>query len=142
MEVYYTRGVFMKLNIMYVLFVFFTYKQQTMDKHYVGSDKDVFLALRLFSYINKVLEYVYIVYYAINVSIIRAIILHFVTYVFQFVMAIIVYSVAKRKTLKNIEINDPLYHSKYNYNCDFINTKIAIIGIPINVLIVLIFFMI
>jgi hypothetical protein len=131
--------VHMLQDIMYVVFFFFTHKQSYSGNHFTGGSNTVGIVIKIISVLNMILEIAYLIRFAIRISILHAIIL-FVTAI---VITLFVNGLICKQTIsrvrKKLDINNSMFVGVYNRECDVTTTKIALVGIIVNLIIIIVY---
>lgn len=125
------------LGIFYIFFFLFAHKQLYAGRHFHGASQMIGVALKTIGIINVVAAYIFLIYAAIKFSIIYAIILPLVAFVFLYIINRIMCKIVMNRAKKQCDIHDPTFFSFYNAQCDIATTILAIIGIFFNILIII-----
>ncbi len=128
-------------DILFVLFFFFTHKITYSASHFTGASQTVKSIIGFDSLFSLVFEIGYLIYFAIKVSILHAVIL----FIISLVITLILNRVFAKIILSNLvksghDIKDELFVYTYNHRCDVTATIISLIGIPVNIVIVVLLF--
>ncbi len=129
-------------DILFLLFFFFTHKIMYSASHFTGASQTVKAIIGIDSLFNLVFEIGYLIYFAIKVSILHAIIL----FIISLVVTLILNRVFAKITLNNLvksgyDMKDELFIYTYNHKCDVSATIISLIGIPVNIVIIVLLFL-
>lgn len=125
----------MLLDILCVVFFFFTNKQSYAGRHFTGSGKLPKLIIRTASMLNALMLLAYFIYSFVENGFVHAAILFLVSFVFSFIANIALSAIVMLKTRKEYNVNEHLLYGVYNRNCDILSTITAYVGILINVVI-------
>ena len=129
-------------DVLFVLFFFFTHKIMYSASHFTGASQTVKAIIGLDSLFSLVFEFGYLIYFAIKVSVLHAIIL----FIISLIVTLILNQVFAKITLNNLvksgyDIKDELFICTYNHKCDVTSTIISLIGIPLNIVIIVLLFL-
>ena len=129
-------------DILFLLFFFFTHKIMYSASHFTGASQTVKAIIGIDSLLNLVFEIGYLIYFAIKVSILHAIIL----FIISLVVTLILNRLFAKITLNNLvksgyDMKDELFIYTYNHKCDVSATIISLIGIPVNIVIIVLLFL-
>lgn len=132
----------MLCDILFVLFFFFTHKIVYSASHFTGASQAVKTIIGIDSIFCLIFEIGYLISFAIRVSVLHAIILFAVS----LVVTVILNRVFSKITLNNLikngwNIKDELFIYTYNHKCDVMSTGLSLIGIPVNIIIIILLFL-
>ena len=126
--------------ILFVFFFFYTHKQIYAASHFTGASKGFSKILGIVAIINVILEITYLIYFAIKVSWLQAIILLITAFIVTGILGRIVAKIVIRKLIKDgDDIHGEYFLAVYNYKCDIASTLIADIGLIHNIIVIVIF---
>ena len=114
--------------ILYVVFFYFTHKQVYAGTHFTGSSHGVAIFLQVLSLVNVLIEFIYIIRYAVTESVFHAIMLLIVALAVVNVVNTINSKVVLSKISKDMDINNPFFFGVYNRTLDVSTTKHALLG--------------
>lgn len=131
----------MIINILFIIFFFFTHKQLYSGSHFTGGSNAAGDFVRLVSLINLITLVSLLVYLIIKNSFIYTVILFIVSLIFTTLLNSILSKIAMRQTQNELILSklDPLFPTMYNYKCDVLATTTALIGIVVNIIIDIVF---
>lgn len=123
---------------LYALFFMFTHKQIYAGRHFTGGKKQIGFLLLLMGNLNTILSIAFLIYTAVKLSVLSAIMLLIIAWIFLYCINVLLSKIVMRKAKKECDSKDPLFFSLFNYLCDVTAVKTALIGIIANILIVVV----
>jgi hypothetical protein len=131
-------------DILFVIFFLFTHKQIYASSHFTGGSRGVKAVIGFCAVFNALFEVVYLVYFGIKVSVIHAVLL----LVISLIVTILSSRITVKRTIRKMQQdgwnpatdNEEYFLATYNRKCDVAATLLADIGIIVNAVIIVLFF--
>lgn len=131
----------MLFDVLFVIFFYFTHKQIYAGTHFTGASKGAAMIVLIFGGVNTLLQYAYLIFFAIKDSFLHALILVIIAIVFTTIFCRIADKITLKKLIRqSFNIYDQYFEATYNRKCDIVTTVTAEIGIIINTIIIILFF--
>ena len=131
-------------DILFLVFFFFTHKQVYASSHFTGGSQAVKALIGFCALFNTLFEIAYLVYFGIKVSAIHAVLL----FIVSVIVAMLSSRITAKSTIKKMQRegwnpatdNEEYFLATYNRKCDVAATLLADIGVIVNVIIIILFF--
>lgn len=131
-------------DILFVIFFLFTHKQVYASSHFTGGSRAVKALIGFCAVFNTLFGIAYLVYFGIKVSVIHAVLL----FIVSVIVAMLSSCITARSTIRKMQRqgwnpatdNEDYFLATYNHKCDVVATLLADIGVIVNVVIVVVFF--
>lgn len=131
-------------DILFVVFFLFTHKQVYASSHFTGGSQAVKVLIGFCAFFNTFFEIAYLVYFGIKVSVIHAILL----FIVSVIVVMLSSRITARSTIRKMQRsgwnpatdNEEYFLATYNRKCDVAATWLADIGVIVNVVIIVVFF--
>lgn len=125
-------------DMLFVIFFFFANKLMYSASHFIGTNQVVNAILRIDSFLNLIFEIGCLIFCAVKISVLHAIVLLAVSLVANLVINYIVSKVILSNLVKKgWDKEDIRFANTYDDKCDAATTTTGLIGIPINIIIII-----